>query len=159
MYIAWPQQMKVGFVQCWYEFSNGSLGMKCWKAINRMTQRCLVTYTRRPLGRGQAGPQAVTLPSCRRHGGSWLTESSGQAVAAAAEDVGQPKSRHKVSILCGLYIAWWAWLMSDGENNSCYERQRYWKPGKWKVSKLNGEMRNRTNRRAGHLGERVGLFS
>jgi len=85
-----------------------------------------VTYIRRPLGRGQAGPQAVTLPSSHRHGGSSLTESSGQAVAAAAEDVGRPKSRHKVSILCGLYIAWWAWLMSDRENNSCYERRRYW---------------------------------
>jgi len=48
-----------------------------------------VTYIRvqRPLGRGQAGPQAVMLPSCSRHGGSTLlAEGSGQAVAAAAKD-------------------------------------------------------------------------
>ena len=50
-----------------------------------------VTYIRvwRQLGRGQAGPQAVMLPSCSRHGGSmWLAEGSEQAVAAAAEDAG-----------------------------------------------------------------------
>jgi len=48
-----------------------------------------VTYVRvrRSLGCGQAGPQAVALPSCSRHGGSTrLAKSSGQAVAAAAED-------------------------------------------------------------------------
>ena len=46
-----------------------------------------VTYirVRRPLGHGQA----VALPSCSTHGGSMrLAEGSGQAVAAAAEDVG-----------------------------------------------------------------------